>query len=64
MKTSRHKTIIYMEGLVKQLERTETQAITKRASLDMLGQQGRKVNMYAGSLDLCTRSSFKDIIST
>ena len=43
-----------MEGLVKQLERNETQEITKRATLDRLGQQGRKVNMYAGSLDLCT----------
>ena len=64
MKTSRHKTVMYMEGLVKQLERNETQEITKRATLDRLGQQGRKVNMYAGSLDLCTGSSFKDIIST
>jgi hypothetical protein len=36
-----------MEGLVKKLEITEIQAITKRASLDMLGQQGQKVNMYA-----------------
>ena len=36
MKTSRHKTVIYMEGLVKQLERNETQEITKRATLDRL----------------------------
>ena len=53
MKTSRHKTVIYMEGLVKQLERNETQEITKRATLDRLGQQGRESNKYAGSLYLC-----------
>ena len=54
MKSSRHKTVIYIEGLVKQLEGSEAQAIAQRASLDRLGQQGREINMYAGSLDLCT----------
>jgi len=54
MKTSRHKTVIYIEGFVKQLEGNETHAIAKRASLDRSRQQGRKINMYDGSLDLCT----------
>ena len=54
MKSSRHKTVIYIEGFVKQLEGNETHAIAKRASLDRSRQQGRKINMYDGSLDLCT----------
>ena len=53
MKSSRYKTVIYIEGLVKQLEASETRAIIKRASLDRLGQQGRESNKYAGSLYLC-----------
>ena len=52
--TSGHKTVIYIEGFVKQLKENETHAIAKRASLDRFGQQGRKINMYVGSLDLCT----------
>ena len=64
MKTSRHKTVNYIEGFVKQLEGNEAHAIAKRASLDRFGQQGRKINMYVVPYIYAHASTITSIIKT